>query len=195
MRTPRENFPKKYAALPLPAEEGPWYEAVKCVHGMLKKGTIVVLYGNRGTGKTFMAYTLADHAEDYPDPLLPKPAENSPDHARPAIYRTAMGLFLELRNTFRKDSEESELDIMRNLQDAVLLVIDEIQEKGETRWEDQKLTAIVDARYGAGRPTLLIGNYRTREEFESSVSPSIIDRLNEGGGAIRCNWPSFRGRQ
>jgi len=84
------------------------------------------------------------------------------------------------------------LQLLAYFADAVLLVIDEVQERGETEFENQKLTAIIDARYRQQRPTLMIGNYKNKAEFAASISPSIVSRIQECGGAIHCDWPSFR---
>lgn len=190
MKTPLKGFPTRFKDIPLPTD-GPWFEAAKKAHLALKAGGIVVLYGDRGTGKTFMAYDLAQQAFEFSDPLFPAD-EFTPAKPRPAIYRTAMRVFLEIRDTFRHGSEKSELALMDEFSEAALLVIDEVQERGESTFEDQKLTAIIDARYQHCRPTLIIGNYAIKAEFSASVSPSILSRIQEVGGIIHCAWPSFR---
>jgi len=187
MNTPMIGFPKRYHDTK-PETSGPWYEAEKKVHKCLCNGGMVILHGGRGTGKTFMAYDLAS-GDGYPDPMK---VSYSQTVKRPAIYKTAMKIFIEIRDTYRRDSEKSELQVMDELAGAVLLVVDEIHERGETTFEDQRLTAILDARYQDGRPTILIGNYKTTEDLRLNLSPSIASRMREGGGAIHCNWPSFR---
>jgi len=179
-----KGFPTRYAGLPLPAA-GPWLECAATAAEALAEGGIVILHGGKGCGKTFMAYDIGRYGR-FPQMAY---SDRSP---RPVIYKTAMRIFLEIRNTFRRGSEVSELELMDEFADAALLIIDEIQERGETLFEDQKLTAIIDARYQHRRPTLIIGNYETAEDFASSVSPSILSRMQEGGGAIHCDWPSFR---
>lgn len=191
MKTPLMGFPKRYASMD-PPTAGPWFDAAKRAYKLLKEGGIVALYGGRGTGKTFMSYDLAHQSLDFPDPHFPRTDEYSPLIPRPAIYRTAMEIFLQIRDTFRKDSDRSELEVMNEFAEAALLVIDEAQERGETEFENQKLTAIIDARYRQCRPTIIVGNYDTKTAFAASISASIVSRIQECGGAIHCNWPSFR---
>jgi len=194
MKTPLDGFPKRYAENP-PVTDGPWFDAATRAHDMLKTGGIVLLYGKRGTGKTFMAYRLANASQGYPDAIYGQTDLYGRPVARPALYRTAMRMFLEIRDTFRKSSEKSELELMDEYAQAVLLVIDEAQERGETDFENQKLTAILDSRYQQCRPTIIIGNYLTKADFAASISPSIVSRIQEGGGAIHCGWEGFRGKR
>ena len=192
MKAPKDGFPKRYDEIK-PPNSGPWFDAEMKAFDILDKGGIALLYGRRGTGKTFMSYDLGNASERLPDALYAKPDVMGRPVPRPVIYRTAMRMFLEIRDTFRKTSEKSELELMDEYAGAVLLVIDEAQERGETDFENQKLTAIIDARYQQCRPTIMIGNYLTKADFAASISPSIISRIQENGGAIHCDWPSFRG--
>jgi DNA replication protein DnaC len=113
---------------------------------------------------------------------------------RPSIYTTAVALFMNLRDTYRSDSELSEKKLVAELSGAALLVIDEMQERAETRFEDQKLTAIIDARYmegSGGRPTIIISN-QSRQQLAKTLSPAVIDRIRENGKGFHFNWTSFR---
>jgi DNA replication protein DnaC len=116
---------------------------------------------------------------------------NAGKKERPAIYTTAVNLFMEIKDTFRPDSEQSELSLVKKYTDAGLLVLDEIQEKGSTQFEDRKITQIVDSRYMHERPTILIANY-SRNEFAESLSPAILDRIRENGCGLYFDWESYR---
>ena len=145
-------------------------KVMACVRG----GGIIGLIGNRGTGKTRLA------------------AEVMRDYARMfGRYTTAMGLFLRIRSTFGKKGGESESDIVREFSKAPLLVLDEIQERGGTEWEDRLLTHILDARYGEMRPSIIIANL-TRTALAQQLGDSINSRLIETGGVLEMTGPSHR---
>ena len=110
---------------------------------------------------------------------------------RTAVYRTAMGFFLDVRATYKKDSKETERDVIAELTRPGLLVIDELQERGETAFEDRLLTHLIDARYGAMRPTIIIANL-TAKELGETLGPSIVDRVFEDGKRIDFTWDSYR---
>jgi DNA replication protein DnaC len=105
-------------------------------------------------------------------------------------YSTAMGIFLEIRDSYRSKGP-SELEIVKRLTEASLLIIDEIQERGNTEWEDRILTHIIDLRYGAMRPTILIGNL-TVTGLNETLGTSIMSRLTENGAIMTITGPSHR---
>ena len=186
-----KGFPKRYEDSPEAVGDG-WIANYAQALATVNSGGIVVMYGAHGTGKTRMAWELAKKCS-------PKDAQYSiggvgwttSKRDRPAIYTTAVGLFLEIRDTFSKDAESSEMQVVRKHTDAGLLVIDEMQERGETEFEDRKLTSIIDSRYAHERPTILITNY-TREKLAASLSQAVLDRIRENGCGLNFNWTSFR---
>ena len=171
------GIPKRYRA-PWPRPQDPWWVAkLATLADKMREGGLVALIGNRGTGKTRMA---AECVRD----VCPQQAH----------YTTAMGLFLRIRATYNKsrgEIGESESEVIREISKIPLLVIDEIQERGGTAWEDRLLTHIIDKRYGAERATILIANL-TQSGLVDSIGDSITSRLFETGGIIEFTGPSFR---
>jgi len=98
---------------------------------------------------------------------------------------------LEIRATFKSDSKKSEMDILDELTKSDLLILDEIQERGETSFENRLLTHVIDVRYSNNRPTIMIANL-PKKELAESLGASIIDRARENGKSIEFNWPSYR---
>lgn len=169
-----------------------WQEAYQKALEIAESGGIIVCYGRRGTGKTQIAVEIARNAK-LPNSGKPQNQwtfQSRPEH-RPALYVKAMEIFIDLKNSFQRPSAPSEKAIIEKLASAAFLVIDEAHVRGETKYEDDKLTHIIDKRYDAMRPTMLITNLQ-RKEFAAQLSPSILSRIEEQGGGIECNWESYR---
>jgi len=164
---------------------GEWLAGLALSHPVIETGGILIFHGKRGTGKTQMAAELARTKR------FPIDAGTKADPKRSAHYQTAMRFFLTVRATFKKGSEKTELDIIDRMTEPGLLVIDELQERGETAFEDRLLTHLIDARYGAKRPTILIANL-TKDELGKALGPSIVDRASENGRRIDFTWNSYR---
>jgi DNA replication protein DnaC len=145
----------------------------------LGKGVIMALIGGRGSGKTQLAVCMADAAIAA---------------GRSARYLTAFDFFLLIRETYRKDAKKSEREIIAELAGPALLILDELQERGETPWEDRLLTALIDRRYRDGGDTILIANQKA-DEFRAALGASIEDRLREGGGIAELDGQSRRKSQ
>jgi DNA replication protein DnaC len=153
-----------------------WRKATDKLVASIGTGVTIGIVGNRGPGKTQMAVEMMRKATD---------------RRRSAYYSTALAYFLRLRHALKQDSEESQLDAHQSFIRPQLLVIDETQVRGDTAWEDNMLVDLVGTRYNAMLDTVLISN-QTLDEFQRSMGPSIVDRINQTGGIIECCWESFR---
>jgi DNA replication protein DnaC len=180
------TFPTRYKNAPEPVGEG-WLAHYQDAARIVASGGIVVLYGGNGTGKTRMAYEIAKEVKA---PNSSHKVNMTTKYHLPA-YTTAVNLFMEIRDTYNRDSDTSERRVVERYTDASILVIDEIQERGETPFEDRKLTQIIDLRYQHEKPTILISNY-SREQFAKALSPSVLDRIRENGKGLHFDWTSFR---
>jgi DNA replication protein DnaC len=176
------DFPERHAST-AEIHEGEWLAAYQTAKTACEDGRLVIAFGKRGTGKTQMALSIAKTA-DFPD------TQTREGKSRPAIYRKAMDIFLELKATFGKNAR-TEKEIIDNLVDCAFLVIDEIHVRGESKYEDDKITHIIDKRYDAMRPTMIITNLM-RKELVAQLSPSVMSRMEEIGTEIECTWQSFR---
>ena len=191
VNTPLIDFPDRHKRdFTLYGDE--WRAAYEKALGIAESGGIVVAYGKRGTGKTQIAYEIARNGK-FQNPHYPKQLWHM-EHVplfRPAIYSKAMDIFIDMKNGFSRPKEPSEKEVISKLIEAIFLVIDEAHVRGETKYEDDKLTHIIDKRYDAMRPTMLITNLE-KHEFAAQLSPSILSRISEIGGGIECNWQSYR---
>ena len=155
---------------------------------------IVALIGGRGTGKTQMAWQIAKNVKLQNVNTVNYDSGFSKEINRPAIYRTAMDIFLELRSTYAPKAEKTEWQVMKEYENAALLVIDEINVSTGSTFEDLKITAIMDKRYQRLRPTILIGNVDL-QQFSDRMGKSVINRIEEDGIILSCNWPSYRAKK
>lgn len=184
----RKGFPTRYRnATPCSGDD--WHSHYAVARDYVNQGGIILLYGGHGTGKTRMAYELACDKETNP----PGASCNVRGVTKefPAIYTTAVGMFMDIRETYNHCADKSEKQVISELSESALLVIDEVQERGETDFEDRKLTQIIDARYMHGKPTILISNY-SREDFAKTLSKAVLDRIRENGVGLYFNWASYR---
>jgi DNA replication protein DnaC len=161
---------------------GAWGErfkkAVACVER--DAGSIVALLGPRGTGKTQIAVEVL---------------RNFCKAGKSIRYTRAIELFMEVKATYWKQrGGESESNALRAFIQPDVLVIDEIQVRGETEWENNLLTYVIDARYAANRATLMIANLLV-DSFKESVGDSVVSRLIETGEIIICDGASFRNKK
>jgi DNA replication protein DnaC len=164
-------------------KNAPWGKLEAWLGARLGTGMIITLDGIRGTGKTQVAVNLACW-----DIIV----RIRGDDRRQPLYFKARELFAFIKGTYRKESSRTETEAVAAIVSASLLIIDEIQERGETAYEDQILTHIIDKRYDARRDTLILSNL-TRGELLTALGPSIVSRISECGKSITCTWPSFRG--
>ena len=189
-----KGFPKRYEDAP-PAGGDGWLANYAQALATTDSGGITILYGGYGTGKTRMAWEVARaHKSKRPNIGTGGIGWSTITKKRPMLYTTAVNLFSTIKSTYTAGTEKSEKEVVSDYTEAALLVIDEVQERGETQYEDRQLTAIIDARYAADMPTILISNY-TWERLASTLSPAVIDRIEENGAKLLFNWESFRRKQ
>lgn len=141
----------------------------------LKTGASLVLSGNPGTGKSHLAAAILQE-------ILPK-------HV--GAYVTLMDLIRKLRDTWRRDSEMTESQLLAKLQAIPLLVIDEVGVQYGTDGERSILFDVMDRRYREVRPTILMTNLG-KEDFRQAVGDRVFDRLTEVARWVPFDWQSYR---
>lgn len=169
----KSGLPKRHLS-PITPTGAEWLKVEARLKARVGSGFIIALCGPRGTGKTQLAASCA---------------RESASQDRRSTYTTAMGFFLDIKESF--DGKRSEKEVIERYCAPSLLILDEMQERGETPWEDRLLTHLIDRRYGAEKDTLLITN-QTKEAFLQSIGESVASRISETGGIAVCNWQSFR---
>lgn len=186
----RAGIPERHADRKIPTDrrprsgDEPWRPetvAHRIADGRFA-GETIALVGGRGVGKTQLAVWAIKHS------AWSMAQAGSEDRAAGPVYVTAAAMFRGLRQGMKDGGEEQAVaKFLRPL----LLVVDALQNRGETDYEYRTLTEILDERYAANLDTILISNM-TVEEFGKSVGPDIQSRMGEAGILIPCVWEPFR---
>ena len=172
-----ETWPERHRAA-IANMAGPSLDKAIALFPTIERGGMLIVAGDRGRGKTqlvtWLAWTRGQRGQN------------------PGIYAKAFDLFSDVKATWAKASTDSETDIMRRYKVAPFLALDECHERGETDWENRTLRNVLDHRYDACLPTVIIGNWATPQDISSSLGASITDRVTETGGVVWCKWQSYR---
>lgn len=140
-----------------------------------KKGLGLILSGLPGTGKSHLAGAVLQH-------IMP---------GKCGLYVTCLGLIRMVRATWRRDSEQSESEVIQTLSDVPLLVIDEIGVQYGTDGEQTILFELLDARYRAMKPSILLTN-QNKDGLKGFVGERTFDRLVETSKWVAFDWESYR---
>ena len=150
-------------------------------HQMHTKGVCMVLRGNVGTGKNHLACAIARQVskQGYSSLLL-----------------TVAEAIQRIRATWdRQSSPETHTEIIARFADVNLLILDEVGRQYGSEAERINLFEVIDARYRAMRPTMVITNLLPAEIIEC-LGRATYDRLRENDGIlVNFDWESHRGRR
>lgn len=141
-------------------------------------GVSLVLAGKPGTGKTHLACGIG-HA------LIRQ-------HGATVLFATVLGALRSIKDTYRRESDRSESDAIRDLLRPDLLILDEVGVQLGSEHEKMLLFEVINERYQACRSTILISNL-TREELTQFLGDRVMDRFRESGAVVAFDWPSYRG--
>ena len=139
-----------------------------------RKGAGLILAGQPGTGKSHLAAAALQAVL-----------------TQDVRYLTCMDLIRAVRDTWRRDSERSESQVLGYLERLDLLVIDEVGVQYGTDGEQTILFDVLDRRYREVRPTILLTN-QDREGFSKFIGERTFDRLRETCRWVQFSWPSYR---
>lgn len=157
-------------------------EAVRGVVAAIKNGERapnLILTGNPGTGKSHLCCA-----------------------AIRALYRSHYVLRIDLpdlirriRDTWRKNSDKSEQEVIEWLGGLDLLIIEEVGTGAGSDDERARIFSVMNARYENCLPTILVTNL-SLEAVTAELGARVIDRLREGQRALVVfDWESMRGAE
>jgi DNA replication protein DnaC len=139
-------------------------------------GTFLVFSGLPGTGKSHLAISIAQEVMG----------------RYTALYTSAIDAVRTIRDTWRRDSQHTESQVLKTFASIDLLVLDEVGVQYGTEAEQVNLFDIIDKRYRDSMPTILITN-QNRTGLKNFLGDRSFDRLRENGIWVKCDWESVRG--
>ena len=150
-------------------------EWAKYAVGNPKQG--LMLYGEPGCGKTFLAAILAqEHLK----------------RGRTVIFGDVPSILDSMKSTFDSDDRQSTLEkLMDELEKVDILVLDDVGTEYPTNWAAERLYIIVNQRYNAEKSIIVTSNFDamelTRRFKENVTGKRIVSRISEMCKTIRIN--------
>lgn len=139
-----------------------------------RSGKGLILSGKPGTGKSHLASSVLQSHLD-----------------KDVLYATCLDLIRMVRETWRRDSDKSERQVLAYLSGLDLLVIDEMGVQYGTDGEQTILFDVLDGRYRAMKPTILLTN-QDAEGLKAYLGERTFDRLRETCKLVPFEWESYR---
>ena len=115
------------------------------------------------------------------------------------LYYDTRHLLTTIRSTYNPVTRTSEVDILRPVMEAELLVLDDLGAERPTDWVEETMNLIVNTRYNDRRPTIFTSNYEDVEDLEDldsllvRVGFRMHSRLREMCEFLEYSGPDYRG--
>jgi len=144
----------------------------------------LLLIGPPGIGKTHIAVAVLRRV------VLEKGVRG--------LYYDTRSLLSTIRSTYNPVTRTSEVDILRPVMEAELLVLDDLGAERLTDWVEETMNLIVNTRYNDRRPTIFTSNYEDvpdSEDLESlfvRVGFRMHSRLREMCEFLEYSGPDYR---
>ena len=141
------------------------------------KGGCLTLLGGTGTGKTHLACAII----------------NSLALSSYSVLYTEVYEALDyIKEVSRFERSMSERKAIEKYESVDLLILDELGVQQNDDWEKLVIFKIINNRYKANKPTILVSNL-DKEAFAAHVGGRVIDRIKENGGmTLTLSWESYR---
>lgn len=148
-----------------------------------EEGTGLIFIGRYGTGKTHLAFAIANS-------LLIQ--------GIPVIYETFINLMEKLKESYSNNNLDY-YEIIKLYCECDLLIIDDLGKERLSEWVLEKLFQIVNTRYENMLPIIITTNYTEQELVkrlslgnDGKTAESLVSRLNEICLEIDTNFQDYR---
>jgi len=123
----------------------------------------LLLLGAPGVGKTHLAVAIVKEV-----------IANTGARARFCDTRELLRM---IRDTYNPVVKTTEIEVIRPIMEAELLVLDDLGAERTTEWVDETLNLIINTRYNYRRATIFTSNYPDRELDEKSIVETLQERV------------------
>jgi DNA replication protein DnaC len=143
----------------------------------------LLFHGDIGVGKTHLAIALMKEA------IRRKGAR--------AVFYETRDLLKLVRDTYNNQVEATELDVLRPVLEADLLVLDDLGGEKKSQWVEETLGLVVNTRYSERRTTVFTTNLQDVDNtdpnsFALQLGLRIRSRLREMCDWVRIDGPDTR---
>jgi DNA replication protein DnaC len=116
-----------------------------------------------------------------------------------AKYYDTRGLLTQIRSTYNSLTKTAEMDIIRPVMDADLLILDDLGAERLTDWVEETMNVIVNSRYNAKLPTIFTSNYEDIPDRDEDMNSLLVrvgfrlhSRLREMCEFLEYEGPDYR---
>ena len=114
------------------------------------------------------------------------------------LYYDTRALLRDIRSTYNPVLNAAEMDVLRPVMEAELLVLDDLGAERLTDWVEETMSLIVNTRYNERRPTIFTSNYEDIPE-EGDLNSLLVrvgfrlhSRLREMCEFLEYDGPDYR---
>jgi len=150
---------------------------------VVQKG--LMLIGPPGIGKTHIAVSVLRH-------VVRRTGARG-------LYYDTRALLKDIRNTYNPVTHTAEMDVIRPVMDAELVVLDDLGAERLTDWVEETMSLIVNTRYNERRATIFTSNYEDIPAEAVEMNSLIVrvgfrlhSRLKEMCEFLEYDGPDYR---